>query len=321
MITPAGATQTITPAGAAQVITPAAAAQAIAPAAKKTPAQTPARAAWLDGCARGLDERAPGLDAEDGSRFIALLCASRLIRRHADMVGWLRDAQQFLPHRILIAAWGDFQRSNLKCEIVSHLPALRAVQGRGCAVEDLLRESYQLWVRGGREPLVLAASAAAALRKPCGCTLHSALAEMRSLVVHGVRDKLSGCDSLYIALDSTYILPRGGHSRFTALVHLLLSQFDLVWRRLASFRMEDLSAAEAIALPRAVELSTREREILASLARGSTNHDIAETLEISLFTVKNHMKRIFRKIGVSNRTQAAARFNEALMHSVNQVGP
>ena len=65
-------------------------------------------------------------------------------------------------------------------------------------------------------------------------------------------------------------------------------------------------------LPRALELSAREREILANLAHGSTNHDIAEALAISLFTVKNHMKRIFRKIGVSNRTQAAARFNQEL---------
>ena len=278
------------------------------------------RAAWLDGCARGVNERAPGLDAADETKFITLLCASRLIRRHTELVGWLRDAREFLPHQVLLAAWGDFQRNNLKCEIVSHLPALRTVQGRGCPLDDLQRESYALWVRGGREPLVLAASAATALRKSCGCTLHSALTEMRSLVVHGVRDKLSGCDSLYIALDSVYVLPKGGHSRFTALAHLLLGQLDLVWRRLASFRLEELPAAQAIALPRALELSTREREILASLARGSTNHDIAESLAISLFTVKNHMKRIFRKIGVSNRTQAAARFNDALMQSVHPAG-
>ena len=68
-------------------------------------------------------------------------------------------------------------------------------------------------------------------------------------------------------------------------------------------------------LPRALELSAREREILVSLSRGSTNHDIAEALAISLFTVKNHVKRIFRKIGVSNRTQAAARFNRELMRA------
>ena len=52
----------------------------------------------------------------------------------------------------------------------------------------------------------------------------------------------------------------------------------------------------------------REREILTRIAAGSTNSDIALSLDISLFTVKNHLKRIFRKIGVSNRTQAAARY-------------
>jgi DNA-binding NarL/FixJ family response regulator len=88
-----------------------------------------------------------------------------------------------------------------------------------------------------------------------------------------------------------------------------------VWRRLAAFRLDNLPAAQAIAMPRAFELSARERQILVSLARGNTNNDIAESLAISLFTVKNHIKRIFRKIGVSNRTQAAARFNQEMMRT------
>jgi DNA-binding CsgD family transcriptional regulator len=40
--------------------------------------------------------------------------------------------------------------------------------------------------------------------------------------------------------------------------------------------------------------------------------DVAAALDISPFTVKNHVQRIFRKIGVTNRTQAAARYVEAL---------
>jgi DNA-binding NarL/FixJ family response regulator len=138
---------------------------------------------------------------------------------------------------------------------------------------------------------------------------------MHSLLVHGVRDKLSGCDSLYIALDGQSLFAAGGQSRFIALAHLLLCQLDNAWRRLAAFRLDNLPAAQAMALPRALELSAREREILVSLSRGRTNHDIAEALAISLFTVKNHVKRIFRKIGVSNRTQAAARFNQELMRA------
>jgi transcriptional regulator EpsA len=270
---------------------------------------------WLDGCSRGIDERAPGLDAQEGARFLSILCASRLIRRQGDLFGWLKDAQEFLPHQMLIAAWGDFQRWNVKSEIVSHLPGMRFAQARGCMLDDVLREGYSQWLRGGREPLVLGAVAIGALRRPCNCPLHSALRGMRSVLVHGVRDKLSGCDSLYIALDAKCFFAAGDHSRFISVAHLLLCQLDSVWRRLAAFRLDNLPAAHAITLPRALELSARERQILVSLSRGSTNNDIAESLAISLFTVKNHVKRIFRKIGVSNRTQAAARFNQEFLRT------
>ena len=270
---------------------------------------------WLDGCNRGIGERAPGLGPQDGAKFISLLSASRLIRRQGDLFGWLKAAQEFLPHEMLVAAWGDFQRWNVKCEVVSHLPGARLTQMRGCTLDDVLRDAYLQWLRGGREPLVLSAVAVGALRRPCTCALHTALRGMHSLLVHGVRDKLSGCDSLYIALDGQSLFAAGEQTRFIALAHLLLCQLDNAWRRLAAFRLDNLPAAQAITLPRALELSAREREILVSLSRGSTNLDIAEALAISLFTVKNHVKRIFRKIGVSNRTQAAARFNRELMRA------
>lgn len=54
-------------------------------------------------------------------------------------------------------------------------------------------------------------------------------------------------------------------------------------------------------------LSAREREVLASLAQGATNEEIARALSISEKTVKSHLKAIFQKLGVSNRTQAATK--------------
>jgi transcriptional regulator EpsA len=271
---------------------------------------------WLDGCRRGIHEQAPGLDPQDSAKFISVLVQSRLVRRYGELLGWLKEVQEFLPHQILLGAWGDFQRWNVKSEMVSHLPGLRVVQGRGCSLDDLQRDAYAQWLRGGREPLVLSAASVGALGRPCACPLHAALRGMPALLVHGVRDKLSGCDSLYIALDKrSPPLAAAEQSRYLALAHLLLCQLDDAWRRLVAFRLDNLPAAQMIALPRALELSAREREILASLAHGSTNHDIAEAHAISLFTVKNHLKRIFRKIGVSNRTQAAARLNQELMRA------
>jgi DNA-binding NarL/FixJ family response regulator len=52
-------------------------------------------------------------------------------------------------------------------------------------------------------------------------------------------------------------------------------------------------------------LSQREREVLALLVEGLPNKLIARRLEISEKTVKTHLTRIFREIGVTDRTQAA----------------
>lgn len=52
-------------------------------------------------------------------------------------------------------------------------------------------------------------------------------------------------------------------------------------------------------------LTKREVEVLKLLAEGSFNKEIAYTLAISEKTVKNHVSNIFKKISVSDRTQAA----------------
>jgi DNA-binding NarL/FixJ family response regulator len=52
-------------------------------------------------------------------------------------------------------------------------------------------------------------------------------------------------------------------------------------------------------------LTSRQMRVLKLLAQGLSNKQIARELEISEITVKAHVSLIFRKLGVSNRTQAA----------------
>ncbi|HEY9900521.1 MAG TPA: response regulator transcription factor [Pantanalinema sp.] len=60
-----------------------------------------------------------------------------------------------------------------------------------------------------------------------------------------------------------------------------------------------------LSVPSHVEpLSCREVEIIALLAQGIDNREIAERLVLSEKTVKNHLTRIYEKLKVSNRTQA-----------------
>jgi DNA-binding CsgD family transcriptional regulator len=55
-----------------------------------------------------------------------------------------------------------------------------------------------------------------------------------------------------------------------------------------------------------VELSPREQQVALMVARGRTNQAIASSLEISIWTVSTHLRRIFAKLAVSSRAEMVA---------------
>jgi len=58
----------------------------------------------------------------------------------------------------------------------------------------------------------------------------------------------------------------------------------------------------------ASSLTARELEIMNLIAEGNLNKEIADTLGVSLQTVKNHIKNIYPKLGVRNRSEAILKF-------------
>jgi DNA-binding CsgD family transcriptional regulator len=52
-------------------------------------------------------------------------------------------------------------------------------------------------------------------------------------------------------------------------------------------------------------LTQRENEVLARVSQGQQNKEIASALHIAVHTVEQHLKHIYQKLGISNRTQAS----------------
>lgn len=75
--------------------------------------------------------------------------------------------------------------------------------------------------------------------------------------------------------------------------------------KLAAELVKEFNKPKGIKLKPENELTLREFEVLTLIAEGQNNKEIAEELFISEKTVKNHVSNIFRKINVSDRTQAA----------------
>jgi DNA-binding CsgD family transcriptional regulator len=55
-------------------------------------------------------------------------------------------------------------------------------------------------------------------------------------------------------------------------------------------------------------LSSRELEVLELTSAGHTNSEIARRLDVTVHAVKFHLGSIYRKLGVTNRTEAAIAF-------------
>jgi len=87
-----------------------------------------------------------------------------------------------------------------------------------------------------------------------------------------------------------------------------------VTRRVLAASVAAPAPAEAADLPGLDLLTAREREVLALLARGLSNQQVADALTVSETTAKTHVSRVLAKLGCRTRLEAAA-----LAHRSGQV--
>ena len=261
--------------------------------------------------------------ANDGERFLRIVTQTAQIKRHFELFQLMQgeEVQHFIPHQVLISAWGDFDERNLKLDVISAIPGIRTGLLNRCSVDGLVKDLYKRWVAHGRQPMLIDSTmdvwpADAA----CGCALHASMKGVWSILVHGVADVRDGGDSLYLVLNATSTVNGNNLERFRTLADPLITQIDAAFRRIAALNSPALSANQLFAEIVPV-LSAREEEILWWVAEGKTNVEIAKILFISAFTVKNHLKRIMVRLHATNRTEAAAKYRQmALQLPKNGTG-
>jgi transcriptional regulator EpsA len=96
-------------------------------------------------------------------------------------------------------------------------------------------------------------------------------------------------------------LPQRPHARHAYFLELLLPYLHLALQRVG--QRQARAGAATLARP----VSAREAEILHWVREGKSNDEIGQILGISGLTVKNHLQRLYRLLGVSNRAHAIAR--------------
>ncbi len=88
--------------------------------------------------------------------------------------------------------------------------------------------------------------------------------------------------------------------------HQIVNDYTRLSKKLTE--AEDINNDEETDFPdQEIILTPREQEILYHLSRGFTNKEISTATNLAVDTVKTHLRNIFRKLGVKNRTQAISR--------------
>lgn len=257
------------------------------------------------------------LDNVQMAQFIGLIQESLRVRSHFEFSLWSQgNVQQFLPHDIMIAAWGDFSLGLIYFDIVSALPGVQTEQIHNANLTPLLKRLFNYWKDDARAPFIL--------KMDQGMFNDSELARnalnghfkhMKSALVHAIKGGRGRHDCLYVLLSASNALPTSSMSMLEALLPYIdssLRQLDHLPEQVHDHHSADEQPEHYIGT-----LSTREMEIMEWVQNGKTNYEIGMILDISAFTVKNHLQRIFKKLDVMSRAQAVAKLGKLTVQNAS----
>jgi transcriptional regulator EpsA len=209
--------------------------------------------------------------------------------------------QALLPHRLMVCMHFDAGDALLRVECLHGSVLDDASMKRLCDPDQgLAPRLARHWREGARLPAVSELGDGAAQSPLARFQPEIEQGGFDNLVLHGT-GRLLGGGSVF----ALFGLPLRPGSRQAYFLELLLPHLHMALLRLSEQGAAGARrhAAGAMARP----LSGRETEILGWLREGKSNYEVGCILGISALTVKNHLQRIYKTLGVSNRTHALSR--------------
>jgi transcriptional regulator EpsA len=236
-------------------------------------------------------------------RVFRALNTSSGICTHLAFYHWLRsDINSFLPHQTLLAAWGDFVAGQISYDITSPIEGVntRLINEVG-GLDLLVKRLFTQVDQSGRGWLIF--EDIHSISAECGINVNSrqyrkATSDVAAILAYVMHNEREGHDCLYI-----FALTDEAVDIDPVVLELLMPHIDSALRRIKCFPPSRYVEADQTS-DYAASLSEREQEVLHWVSQGKSNEEIGTILSISHNTVKNHLKRIFKKMGVTARSQA-----------------
>ncbi|MBC7779719.1 MAG: hypothetical protein H7125_06375 [Proteobacteria bacterium] len=240
-----------------------------------------------------------GLVADDHMKVSYILETSLIVHQRHQFFRWTQGMlQTLLPHEILIC-WVAAGRGALEPHFFSATRYFQEDQFRAIGEPEcgLARDVSGWWKRAGCPLLFDRGARMDRDFLPAMEKIESN--ELRNAIVHGVWDGSGEMAGLYLM---ARVPLDGGRSRMALFLEMLVPTIHATFAR--TLRAE---SAPPPPVPRSgTVVRSRELQILRLIREGKTNAEIARTLELSPWTVKNHLHNIFKKLGADNRGHAVA---------------
>lgn len=258
----------------------------------------------------------PSMESFDDRRSLSIVQAIEAaieVRRRYQFFVWTQGRMQaFLPHKLAICGVYDRSQKQVRLEVFNSVVIPAPVLGiLTDGQSPLMQHLVNAWINNRGRPLVfpLASLSSRLLAQSAEALMEAGFSE---LLIHAVSrpQRVNEIETMFVfgtpqaSIDPSHvsglelILPHL-HSTYLRVQSIEREVGDaLTARSQQSFSKRGYTGAS---------VSEREAQVLSWVREGLSNQEIGAQLNISPLTVKNHIQKILRKLGATNRAQAVAR--------------